>query len=307
MKIGRLAAADGKARLGVVTGQGVLDVAAAAAALGAKNIAPTMEALIAGGKASLDALRALIDMAGQRAEPAWHIELAGAGWLTPTIPANCLCAGRNFAKHAEESKAAWSKQGKTGIHFDFPTGFIKLPSVLVPHRTPVRLPPSVKEFDYEIEIAAVIGRPIECVNEAQALDSIFGYTVFNDLSAREWQREEMRNQMILIGKNFPGFAPIGPWILTADEVPDPQNLALFLRVNGQTRQDASTSEMIFGMAELVAFWSRAGLQPGDIVTSGTPDGVALHHKPDPFEWYLKPGDMVEAEVEGIGVLETPII
>jgi 2-keto-4-pentenoate hydratase/2-oxohepta-3-ene-1,7-dioic acid hydratase in catechol pathway len=261
---------------------------------------------MAGGGAVLDAVRALAESAQQRGEAQWFTVLDQADWLTPVEPANCICAGRNFAKHASESKAAWSAQGATGIHFEFPTGFIKLPGVLVPHRAPVRRPPDVAEFDYEVEIAAVVGRPIERVGEGEALAAVFGYTVFNDLSAREWQRREMRNQMIVIGKNFPGFAPIGPWILTADEVPDPQRLGLALRVNGQARQDASTAEMIFSMAELVAFWSRAGRRPGDIITSGTPEGVALHHKPDPFEWYLRPGDRVEAEVEGIGVLETPI-
>lgn len=307
MKIGRLSGPAGMERLGVVTGHGVLDVAAAAAALPVRGVPATMRAMIAGGGATLDAVRALTLSAEARGDLHWFIAPDKTDWLTPVEPANCLCAGRNFRKHANESIAAWSAQGTTGFHFEFPTGFIKLPSVLVAHRTPVRHPVDTTELDYEIELAAVVGKPIERVDGNEAQAAVFGYTILNDLSARDWQKREMRNQLLLIGKNFPGFAPIGPWILTADEVPDPQNLQLLLRVNGETRQDASTADMVFSMAELVSFWSRTGLRPGDIVTSGTPDGVALHHKPDPFAWYLKPGDRIEAEVEHIGILETTIV
>jgi len=137
--------------------------------------------------------------------------------------------------------------------------------------------------------------------------ALFGYTIFNDLSAREWQLREMDNGMILLGKNFPGFGPLGPCILTTDEVPDPQGLVLWLKVNGELRQHSDCRDLIFGFDELVAFWARCGLLPGDLISTGTPEGVALHHKPDPQAWYLKPGDHVEAGVDGIGVLETFIV
>jgi 2-keto-4-pentenoate hydratase/2-oxohepta-3-ene-1,7-dioic acid hydratase in catechol pathway len=113
--------------------------------------------------------------------------------------------------------------------------------------------------------------------------------------------------MIMLGKNLPGFGPVGPLIVTADEVPDPQALTVALRVNGETRQSDPASDMIFDFASLVSFWSRMGLAAGDLITSGTPEGVALHHKPDPFAWYLKPGDVVEAWVSGIGTLRTRIV
>ena len=112
--------------------------------------------------------------------------------------------------------------------------------------------------------------------------------------------------MILIGKNFPGFGPIGPWILTADEVPDPSRLVIDLKVNGQTVQHESCSDMIFNFQQLISFWSKSGLTMGDMIASGTPEGVAMHRKPDPFAFYLKPGDVIHASVEGIGVLETRI-
>ena len=131
--------------------------------------------------------------------------------------------------------------------------------------------------------------------------------MFNDLSAREWQLAEMRNQLLMLGKNFPGFGPVGPYILTADAVPDPSALVLWLEVNGERRQHSDCSDLIFGFDEMVAFWSRAGLEAGDLISTGTPDGVALHRKPDPGPFFLKPGDLVHAGVDQIGVLETRIV
>jgi len=136
--------------------------------------------------------------------------------------------------------------------------------------------------------------------------TIFGYTVFNDLSARDWQMRERQNQLLLIGKNFPGFGPIGPYILTADEVPDPSRFELSLRVNGEERQRGSCADMIFSIDELVSFWSRIGLNAGDIIATGTPEGVALHRKPDPGPFFLKLGDLVSAEVSQIGTLDIRI-
>src|SRR5438067_2538541 len=113
--------------------------------------------------------------------------------------------------------------------------------------------------------------------------------------------------MIMLGKNFPGFGPLGPYILTADEVPDPNGLVLWLKVNGELRQHSDCRDLIFDFEKMVALWARCGLVPGDMISTGTPEGVALHHKPDPRAWYLKPGDRVEAGVDGIGVLETVIV
>mgnify|MGYP000977609717 CR=1 FL=1 len=255
----------------------------------------------------LGLLHELVPKAMVAGDATWFRAETATRWMVPVAVRNMYCAGRNFGRHKEESLGYWSKQGvASGIHFDFPTGFIQLPHTIVPHRATVKRPPDVSELDYEVEVAAVIGKPAERVSEALALDCVFGYTVFNDLSAREWQRKEMRNQMILLGKNFPGFGPLGPWILTADEVPDPSQLVLDLKVNGRTLQHASCADMIFGFPQLISFWSKAGLDAGDVIASGTPEGVAMHRKPDPFEFYLKPGDVVHASVEGIGVLETRI-
>ncbi|MFO1415300.1 MAG: fumarylacetoacetate hydrolase family protein [Burkholderiales bacterium] len=308
MKIGRMQGNGGE-RLGVVVGQGaddrVLDLTAAAKATGAV-LPATMQALIEGGAPALALAYEVCDWALASGDAAWVTPEAQVAWMTPVTPRTMICAGRNFGRHKDESLGFWTKQGTSGIHFEFPCGFIQLPHTLVPHRATVARPEDVTEFDYEVEVAAVIGKPALRVSEADALAHVFGYTIFNDLSAREWQKKEMRNQMIMLGKNFPGFGPVGPWILTADEVPDPSQLVVDLKVNGRTLQHERCTDMIFGFPQLVAFWSKVGLAPGDMIASGTPEGVALHRKPDPFEFYLKPGDVVQAGVDAIGVLETRI-
>ena len=143
------------------------------------------------------------------------------------------------------------------------------------------------------------------MKESDGLKAIFGYTVLNDLSAREMQRKEMANQSILLGKNYPGLGPLGPWILTADEVPDPSVLEVKLTVNGEMRQHAHCNDLIFSFPALVAHWSRLGLDRGDLITTGSPEGVAIGRS-NPMAFYLKSGDVVRAEVTQVGVLETRI-
>ncbi|MDH4565606.1 fumarylacetoacetate hydrolase family protein [Pseudomonas sp. BN414] len=310
MKIARYKSAAGPERLGVVTVtsglERLVDVAKAAAARDGLDTPTTVMDLIEGGARAMDATYDLLDWAAQRQDPIWMDDPSTVQWLTPVPEKSMFCAGRNFGRHLMESK-----QGDTAnaskLHSDFPTGFIKLGRTLVPHKSQVKRPADVRSLDYEAEIALVLGRAIDAHSDIDPASAIFGYTIFNDLSAREWQLREMQNGMLMLGKNFPGFGPIGPYILTADEVPDPTALVLWLKVNGQLRQHSDCRDLIFGFGEMVAFWSRFGLMPGDLISTGTPEGVALHHKPDPQEWYLKPGDRVEAGVHGIGVLETLIV
>jgi 2-keto-4-pentenoate hydratase/2-oxohepta-3-ene-1,7-dioic acid hydratase in catechol pathway len=285
----------------------LLDVGAATLARSAAGEIPTsMMDLIAAQDRGLDVMRELLAWTASRSDPAWVRQPDAVAWLTPVPARSCIAAGRNFGKHRAESALANPVAGAQ-FQIDFPTGFIKLGRNLVAHRAEVKRPEDVLQFDYEVEIAVIVGQPIERVSVAQARQAIFGYTVFNDLSAREWQLGEMKNQLVMMGKNFPGFGPIGPCILTADEVPDPAALTLWLKVNGELRQHSDCSDLIFGFDELVSFWSRVGLEPGDIICTGTPDGVALHRKPDPMPFYLKPGDVVHAGVDQIGVLETRIV
>lgn len=312
MKIGRFSATDGAAATGVVIevdGKSeVLNLTRAAAAfVSSESPVGSLDAMVTGGKALLDKAYELIERSQREGEADWFNPLEGTNWLIPISYSTCLCAGRNFGRHQAEANEVWSARGGLGKQNAIPIGFVKLNSSLVAHGASVPRPREVETLDYEIEIAAIIGRRIDWVAETEALDAVFGYTIFNDLSAREWQYKEMESRLLLIGKNFPGAGPIGPWILTADEMPNPQTFELELRVNGERRQAGTCEDMIFSFAELISFWSRAGLNPGSAITSGTPEGVASSHKPDPKEWYLKPGDIVEAKSRQIGTLTTKII
>lgn len=311
MKIARFQTAAAAAeRIGIVVSHDgehkLLDVPNVAERAGGGEAPRTMLELMAAGAGGLDKLRIWLDWFAANQEPSCVRSFDGVRWLTPVPPRSFIAAGRNFGKHQLESIQGNPEAG-AAFHADFPTGFIKLGRVLVPHMAEVRRPPDVRQMDYEVEVAVVVGQALERATAAQARDAIFGYTVFNDLSAREWQLAEMRNQLIMQGKNFPGFGPVGPWILTADEVPDPSRLELKLEVNGELRQHDDCQDMIFGFDELVAFWSRAGLEPGDLIGSGTPAGVALRRQPDPEPFFLKPGDVVRASVQQIGVLENRIV
>lgn len=306
MRIARFSLGDGAERVGVLLADEVLlDVGRAAADRGRAAAPATMLEVIAEGAPALVALRELVDWTGSRSDPAWLRPAGEVEWLTPVPPRSVFAAGRNFGRHKLESMRGNPATGSK-LHSDFPTGFIKLGRTLVPHGARVKRPADVVQFDYEVEIAVIVGRPLVEADRRAARDGIFGYTVVNDLSAREWQLAEMHNNLLMLGKNFPGFGPIGPCILTADEVPDPAALTLWLKVNGETRQHSDCRDLIFGFDEMVAFWSKMGLVPGDVISTGTPAGVALHRKPDPGPWWLKPGDVVDAGVDGIGTLRTYI-
>ena len=136
-----------------------------------------------------------------------------------------------------------------------------------------------------------------------------GYCILNDLSARDLQHQEMKKRVLLLAKNLDGFGPLGPYLVTPDEIPDPHNLAMELRVNqeAEPRQKSSTGQMIFRVDDLIAYWSQMTLEPGDVITSGTPGGVALFRQPDPERWFLKPGDVVEARIEGLGAIRNRIV
>ena len=214
-------------------------------------------------------------------------------------PGALVSAGKNFSDHVAEMA---SKKGPIS-----PVAFLKLPGTVIGPEDDIPHPPEVKNLDYEVELAIVIGKPCVDVTEDEALDYVAGYAAFNDISARDIIRSENKTGIHLMGKSFPGFAPMGPYLVTADEIPDPQNLKLNLSVNGETRQDSNLSYMIFKIREMIAYWSQMGLNPGDVLTTGTPRGVAAGRKPDQPPWWLKPGDLVEAEVEKIGRLRNRIV
>ena len=214
-------------------------------------------------------------------------------------PGALISAGKNFSDHVAEMA---SKKGPGA-----PVAFLKLPGTIIGPEDDIPHPPEVKNLDYEVELAIVIGKPCVDVGEDQALDYVAGYSAFNDISARDVIRAENKSGIHLMGKSFPGFAPMGPYLVTADEIPDPQNLKLKLSVNGELRQDSNLSYMIFKIRDMISYWSQMGLNPGDVLTTGTPRGVAAGRKPEQTPWWLKPGDVVEAEVEKVGRLKNRIV
>ena len=214
-------------------------------------------------------------------------------------PGALVSAGKNFSDHVAEMS---SKEGPAA-----PVAFLKLPGTVIGPEDDIPHPPEVKNLDYEVELAVVIGKICVDVSREEALDYVAGYSAFNDISARDVIRGENKTGIHLMGKSFPGFAPMGPYLVTADEIPDPQNLKLSLRVNGEVRQDSNLGYMIFKIRDMIAYWSQMRLNPGDVLTTGTPKGVAAGRKPDQAPWWLKPGDIVEAEVEKVGRLCNRIV
>jgi acylpyruvate hydrolase len=218
--------------------------------------------------------------------------------LLPPVPqpGKILAAGRNFAEHAVEL-------GSTAPR-ETPSGFVKVASTLVGHNAGVIYPTFTETLDYEVEVAAVIGRRGKNLASHEAQAHVAGYTIFNDLSARDVQRAESKRGNHLLGKNFDTAGPLGPYLVTADEIPIPLRLELELRVNGELRQRGNTAQMLHDFPALIAHWSYMTLLPGDVVTSGTPAGVAASRADG--SWYLRPGDVVEATVERLGTLRNTI-
>ncbi len=217
-------------------------------------------------------------------------------WLVPLPrPGKVICIGLNYADHARETGAESPSE---------PVVFNKFPSSVIGPNQPIVLPALSTEVDYEAELVAVIGRRGKAVDVDSALDLVMGYTCGHDVSARDWQKGKPGKQWLL-GKTFDTFAPLGPWLVTSDEVGDPGELGIRFRLNGELMQDSSTRELIFSVAELVAYVSGVvTLEPGDVIYTGTPAGVGAARQPPVF---LKPGDVCEVEIDGVGVLSNPVV
>ena len=232
------------------------------------------------------------------------VPLASVRLLAPIIPRrNVFAVGWNYAEHFAEGKELRPASAPQEIPAH-PALFSKNPFAIVGPEAAVRHPaPLSDQLDYEVELAVVIGRAGRDIAEGDALAHVFGYTIANDVSVRDVQRTWHGGQWFK-GKNLDTHLPLGPWIVTTDEIPDPQGLRLATRVNGATKQDSNTKHMVFSVARIIAELS-AGLtlQPGDVIITGTPEGVGMGRKPP--EW-LKVGDVVELEIERIGVLRNRI-
>lgn len=227
-----------------------------------------------------------------RSTSAGHVQRGETGEFgAPVTPRQIVCLGLNYRDHAEEAGLDLPPQ---------PLLFMKAPGSVAAHKEPIRMPQGCTQLDYEAELAVVIGRPGRNVSVDQAHELIGGYTCFNDVSDREAQ---MSGGQWFRGKSFRTFGPLGPWIVTVDELGLADNLAIECRVNGSVRQRSSTSQLVFPVAEIVSYCSRLmDLLPGDVIATGTPGGVAY-----PNGTYLQPGDSVEVEIEGIGVLQNTVV
>lgn len=217
--------------------------------------------------------------------------------LAPVQPAAIICIGLNYRAHAEETKAALPQ---------YPVVFMKLPGAVQHPGAPIVLPRQLRSdrVDYEAELAVVIGKAARNVSQANALDHVLGYTGANDVSARDWQKSGGGGQWCR-GKTFDTFCPLGPVLVTADEMPDPNALAIGTVLNGAIMQDSNTSDMIFNVPALIEFLSGSTtLQPGTVILTGTPQGVGMARNPPVW---LRPGDRVTVEIEGIGALTNPVV
>lgn len=264
--------------VGVLKEDSVIDLSAA-------GLPADMRALIAGGTAALQA--------AARVEKPTHA-LKDVHLLAPVPdPQKVIAIGLNYMDHCREQGVAVPTR---------PIVFTKFPSSIIGPDAAIRYDPALtSQVDWEAELGVIIGKRTYRVSRADALSYVFGYMPLNDVSARDLQ---FSDRQWVRGKSLDTFCPVGPAITTADEIPDPQALRIYSRVNGVTMQNSSTAEMVFPVDELIAFLSNAfTLEPGDIIATGTPDGVGVFRKPQVF---LQNGDRVEIEVEKLGVLSNPV-
>ena len=291
-----------KQRLGVLLGDVVCDVAELARGVQATgatvaewllDIAGTLE-VIRRGREGTDQLSLLLNALGgpQRAAVTAY-QLDAIEFLPAVYPGKILAIGRNYVDHALEGGGEPPKA---------PLIFAKLANALNAHNKPIVLPTISETIDWEAEVAVVIGRRAKCVSEASALEYVFGYTMMNDVTARDLQRTDKQWTR---GKGLDTFAPLGPFITTRDEIADVQNLKIEGLLNGNVTQSSNTSKMIFPIAYLISYISQGiTLEPGDVIATGTPEGVGFFRDPPVL---LKPGDVCEVSVESLGTLRNPVV
>ena len=275
---------DNAPRVGVIKGEGVVDISARLPQY------DTVRAIAAGGKPALDLIAATVSDADV------DLLLADAQLLAPIErPGKYLAIGMNYAKHAAEAARLGVATPTHQLWFNKQTTCISGPYDDID-------PGVTEKLDYEVELGVVIGKPAKYVTEANAKDHVFGYFVANDVSARDWQ---FHSQTMTMGKSFDTHGPIGPWIVTADELPDPHILGVRCYVNGVERQNSNTSDLIHNVWQQIGYLSQAfTLETGDLIATGTPEGVGVAMDPPTF---LQAGDVVRCEIDGIGAIENAVI
>lgn len=268
-----------------------------------------MRKLFEGGDPSLDAARAALDFVNAQANPTRGIfgekifyEPAEVKMKAPIAPKKFFHTAGNFREHHEEAqKSGFSHPVLPWIVF-----FQNIDAIIGPG-DPVIYPEHLtEELDYELELAVVLKKAGRYFTPEQASEYIGGYVIFNDITARDIQRREMKSGVFSFCKGIDSFCPLGPWIVTVDEIPDPHNLSMELRVNGKVRQQSHSRKMSVKIPEILSHYSPMGYSAGDVVSTGTVSGVAAFSE-DPKSLFLKPGDVIECEIEKIGVLRTPVV
>jgi 2-keto-4-pentenoate hydratase/2-oxohepta-3-ene-1,7-dioic acid hydratase in catechol pathway len=292
----------GESRFGIVRGDRVIDVVAAADALRCPVPASSVKAALTSGPQTLAALGTLADQAETKR---LSVAVSGVKFLPPIPdPSKFFCVGKNTKKHREELLA---NKMLTEIPNE-PTGFIKLVDTMSGDGDEVAKPADITTLDYEPELCYVIGKRAHRVKKAEALDYVAGFTLTNDVSAREIQkREVVSGSRFWTAKNLPGFAPTGPYILTMDEVRDTDDLWVTCDVNGERRLRSNTGDYLYKIGDVLEHFSKyVVFQPGDLIAMGAPSGVAVG-QPNADELYLKPGDEMTIAFEGLMSLRTKIV
>lgn len=280
-----------KQKLGVKLEQGIVDVAEALKSKPAAGVAQSVMEVIEGGSDAISKLASYIGSLTVDGQPGYVLDEEAIEWgPCVTHPNKIICVGLNYRKHAEETNAPIP---------EYPILFNKFNNTLTGHKRDIAVPKVTEKLDYEAELVIVIGKRTKAVSKEQALEHVFGYCAVNDLSARDLQ---LRTPQWLLGKTCDDFSPLGPYLVTADEVGNPNQLAIKAIVNGEVRQSSNTSDMIFHCDEIVSYISQhMTLEPGDVILTGTPEGVVLGYPPEK-QVYLKPGDEVTIEIEKLGSL-----
>jgi len=311
-----------RSRIGAVTDDRIVDLNAAYALylhevegepqcerVAAERAPPVMRALFEGGDTSLNCARTALEFARHQGEDSASPSGArvvypreGTRLRAPILPRKFFHTAGNFREHHEEAtRAGFSHPVLPWIVF-----FQNVDAIIGPDEPVVYPEHLTQELDYELELAVVVKKAGKHFDAAQARDYVGGFVIFNDVTARDIQRREMKSGVFSLCKGIDTFCPLGPWIVTADEIPDPHNLAMELRVNGEPRQRSHSSKMSVTIPEILAHYSPMGYSAGDVLSTGTVSGVAAFSG-DPKAWYLKPGDVMECEIERIGVLRNPVI
>lgn len=283
--------------LGIVTKEGIIDINSILLKDSTNNNIPkTLDEIINNGDKALDKLKEYINKLEKNIYES-HLINEKDVTFGPSIlnPEKIICIGLNYKRHADEINAPYPES---------PILFNKFNNSLTGHNKPIVIPNVTEQLDYEVELGVVIGKKTKNISKEEALNSVFGYVTVNDLSARDLQ---MKTPQWLLGKSCDDFCPAGPYLVTRDEVENPQNLNLKTYVNGEIRQNSNTSDMIFQIDEIISYISQhMTLSPGDLILTGTPEGVVLGY-PEAERFYINPGDKVTVEIESLGSLSNTFI